>query len=73
MIEKIKTDVNRLLLVLTMEKNCPICFSKNEPFLNFETKYIFASVFIFFEISEILRTKFYALWTQTEHKINNIC
>ena len=38
MVEKIKTEVDRVLLVLNMKKNFPIYFTKIELFLNFETE-----------------------------------
>ena len=71
--EKIKTDVNKLLLVLIMKTNFPIYFSKIELFFNFETKSrISTSVSIFSNISEILETKFYALWTQTRRNLKSV-
>ena len=66
MSEKIKTGVDRLLLVVIMKTNFPIYFVKTELFLNFETYLrLSTSVFILSNIPEILKTKFYALWTQT--------
>ena len=38
MVKKIKTDVDRLLLVLIMNKRFPIYFDKTELFFNIETK-----------------------------------
>ena len=38
MLEKIKTYVDELLLILMMKKEIPICFAKIELFFNFETK-----------------------------------
>ena len=60
MVVKIKTDVDRLLLVLTMNKIFPICIAKIKLFFNFETKSsLYTSVFIFTAISQILKRKFY--------------
>ena len=62
MIEKIKADVDRLLLVLKMKKKLPIYFTKTELFLNFEIKCnLSTSVFSFSTISQILSRKFYGL------------
>ena len=47
LIRKIKTDVDRLLLILTMKKNIPIGFAKIK--------------LIFFTISQILEKNFYVL------------
>ena len=64
MAEKIKTDIDRLLLVLLMKTNFPIYFAKIELLFNFETKSSLSTfVFIFSAISEILETTFYVLWT----------
>ena len=38
MVEKIGTDVDKLLLVLTMNTNFPVYIAKIELFFNFETK-----------------------------------
>ena len=55
MLEKIETDVDRLLLVLTMNKNVPIYFAKIELSFNFEIKSsLFTSVFVFSAVSKIL-------------------
>ena len=60
MVEKIKTDVDKLLLVLTMNKIFPIYIAEIELFLNFETKTsLSTSVFIFTTISQFSETKFY--------------
>ena len=56
MTEKIKTDVDRLLFVLTMKKNFPIHFSEIE-FLKLKLKSM--SAHIFSSISQISKTKFY--------------
>ena len=61
MVEKSKTNVDRLLLV-----NFPIYFSKIDLFLNFDTKSNQStSVFVFFIIFQIFETMFYVFWTQT--------
>ena len=66
MVEKIKTDVDKLLLVLTMNTIFPIYIAKIELFLNFVTKSsLFTSVFIFNTIYQILKWKFYVYF---EHK-----
>ena len=52
MAEKIKTDVDSLLLMLIMKTNFPIYFAKIELFFNFKTKIsLSTSVFIFSIIS----------------------
>ena len=38
MVEKIKTGVDILLLILAIEKHFPIYFAKSVVFFNFETK-----------------------------------
>ena len=54
MFEKIKTNVDRLLLVSIMKKKCSIYFAKTELFFIFKTKSsLSTSVFIFI------------FWTQT--------
>ena len=73
MSEKIKVDVDRLLLVLIIKTTFPIYFAKIELFFNFETQSSLSTfVLIFFNISEILETKFYALWTQTCRNLKSI-
>ena len=48
MLEKIKMEVDRLLLVLIMKINFPTYFAEIELFFNFETKIsLSTSVFIF--------------------------
>ena len=55
MVGKIKTDLERLLLVLIMEKKCPLYCIKIELFFIFETtSSLSKSVFIFPIISQIL-------------------
>ena len=62
MVEKTKTDVDRLLMVLTMEINFLICFGKIELIFNFETKNSLTTpVLVFSAISQILKTIFYIL------------
>ena len=57
MVEKIKTDFDRLFLVLIMKTNFPIYFAKIQFFFNFETKSsLSTSDFIFSNIFEILET-----------------
>ena len=58
MVEKIETDVDKLLLVLTMNRIFPIYIAKIELFFNFETKSsLSTSIFIFTIISQILKKK----------------
>ena len=55
MVEKIETDVDQLLLVLTMNTIFPIYIAKIELFFNFETKSsLSTSVFIFTTIFQNL-------------------
>ena len=62
MVEKIKTDVDGLLFVLTVKKNFPIYFAKFELFFNLDTKSsLFTSIFIFSTISQIFKRKMYVL------------
>ena len=73
MAEKIKMDVDRLLLILIMKTKFPIYFAKIELFSNFETKSsLSTSVFIFSAISQILKTTFYVFWTQTYRNLKSI-
>ena len=59
MVEKIKTDVDRLLLVSTIKTYFPIYFAKTELF-NFETRSTLStSLFILSTISQILNRTFY--------------
>ena len=59
MVEQIETDVDRLLWVLTMKTNFPICFAKIELFINFEIKSNLSTrVFVFSTLSQIFNTKF---------------
>ena len=58
MVEKIKADVDRLLLVLKMKTKLPIYFVKTEVLFNLETKSPSSfspsmSFFIFYTISQI--------------------
>ena len=72
-VEKIKTDVDKLLLVLTMKIFFSIYFAKIELFLNFETKRsLSTSVFIFSTISQILKRNCYVLQTQTCRNLRSI-
>ena len=58
-VEKMKTDVDRLLSVLIIRHKCPIHFAEIELFFIFETKSsLYTSVFIFSTISQILEKKF---------------
>ena len=60
MVEKIKTDVDKLFFFFTVKKNFPIYFAKIELLFNFETKSsLSTSVFIFSAISQILNRKFH--------------
>ena len=62
MTEKIKTDVDKLLLIMTTEKKFPIDYNKIELFLNFETRSsVSTPVFIFSAISQILKRKIHVL------------
>ena len=63
MAEKIKTDVDRLLLVLIMKTNSPIYFANIELSFNFETKRsVSTSAFIFSTVSQIFKREFYVLF-----------
>ena len=48
MVEKMKTDVDRLLLLLTMKKTFPIYFTKTELFFNFRTRVVHLRLFLSF-------------------------
>ena len=62
MVEKIKTDLNRLLLVNDNEKKIPIDFSKIELFLISQTKsYLSTFISIFSTISKILKIKLFII------------
>ena len=66
MVEMIKTDVDGLLLVLIMKQIFRYIFLKFNLFFIFEAKSSLSiSVLIFSTISQILKSKFYVLWTQT--------
>ena len=72
MLEKRKTDVDGLLLVLIRKKNFGI-FSKIELFFISETKCSRStSVFIFSAIFKILKTKFYVVWILTCRNLKSI-
>ena len=72
MIEKVKLDVDKLLLVLTTRKVL-IGFAKIELFLFFKPKVVLSmSAFTFSIISQILETKCYAFWTQTCRNLKSI-
>ena len=63
MLEKIKTDVERRLLVLIMEKTISIDFDEIDLFY-----FLYKSFFIYVRffsstISQILKTIFYIIWT----------
>ena len=59
-------NVDKLLLVLTMNTIFAIYIAKIELFFNFETKSsLSTSIFIFTTISQILERKFYLFSTQT--------
>ena len=59
MAENIKTDVDKLFLVLKMENKFPIYFAKIEIVFNFEfKKSLSTSIFIFFTISQIKKKNF---------------
>ena len=61
MVKNMKTDVDRLLLFLTIKKNLPIYFAKIQLFFNFKSS-LYMSVFIFSSISQIFKRKFYVLF-----------
>ena len=72
MVEKMKTDVDRLLLVLIMEKNFQNILW-NYTFIIFETKSsLSTSFFNFSTISHIFKTKFYVLWTSTCRNLKTV-
>ena len=61
MVDKIKTDVDRLILVPKMKKKFNFTKYISKPFFVIKTKSsLSAFVFIFSAISQILETKFYA-------------
>ena len=73
MVEKIETDVYRLLLVLKMNKNFPIYFAKIEISFNFEIKSsLSTSVLVFSTLTQILKRKFYVLWTEICRNLKSI-
>ena len=75
MVEKIKMDVDKLLLLSTMNTILPIYIAKIGLFFNSETKIsLSTSVFIFTTISKILKRTFYIFWTRTcrEPNINKL-
>ena len=60
MVENIKTDVDKVFLVLKMNKKFPIYFAKIEIVFNFKFKNSpSTSVFIFSTIFQILKIFFY--------------
>ena len=64
MLEKIKTDVDRLLFVLKFKKSSIIAKYIGTLFFIIKTKIrLFMSDFIFSTISQISETKFYIFWT----------
>ena len=73
MVEKIKTDIDRLFLVFTMNKHFLIYFAKVELFFNFETKSSLSTpVFISSTIFQILKRKFYVLYKLKHVETNNL-
>ena len=59
-------DVDDLLLVLIMKKKISVDFARIELFFIFQTKSCLStSVFISSKISQISKTKFYVISTQT--------
>ena len=61
MLEKIKIDVVRLILVLIIKKYL-VYFAKIQLFFIFETKSILSTfVYIIYTISQTLKTKFYVV------------
>ena len=66
MLEKIKTDEDRLLLVSKLKKSSILAKYIEKFFFIIKTKSsLSTSVFIFSAISQILKTTFYVFWTQT--------
>ena len=64
--EKIKKDVDRSLLVSKMKKSLILAkYTEKFVFIIKAKSSPSTSVFIFYNISQILKTKFYAFWTQT--------
>ena len=66
MAEKIKTNVDRLLLVSKSEKSSILAKYIGKFFFTVKTKSsLFTSVFTFSTIPQILEAKFYVFWAQT--------
>ena len=65
-VEKIKTDVNRLLLISKMKKSSILeKYTEKFVFIIKTKNSPSTSVFIFSDISQILKTKFDIFWTLT--------
>ena len=62
MVEKIKVDVIGLLLVLKINKSSILAKSIEIYFLLSKAKLVYKSVFIFSNISLIMKSKFYVFW-----------
>ena len=58
MLLKIKSDVDRLLLVLTVKEHFPMYFAKIEHFLYFETKSSLSTYEFIFSTISLLKQKF---------------
>ena len=65
MVEKIKTNVDRLLLVSKLKRSSFSEKSIGNFFFFMKTKNISMSLFIYSTISQILETIFYLFWAQT--------
>ena len=66
-------DVDKLLLVLTMNGIFPVYIHKIKLFFNFQTKNgVSTSVFIFSVISQILKTKVYEVCRQKCRNLKSI-
>ena len=65
MVEKIKSDVDRLLVVSKLKKSSILAKHIGIFFIVATKSSLSTSLFIFSTISQILKTKFYVFWKQT--------
>ena len=73
MVDRIKTDVDRLLLVPKMKKMFNFTKYISKPFFSIKTKSnLSTSVFIFSTIFQILETKFYVFLDTNIWKLDQI-
>ena len=73
MAEKMKTDVGRLHLVFIIILKNSIVFVKLKLFVFLQSKSCLSlSVFILSIISQILKTKFYVIWSKTCRNLKSI-